>query len=169
MKLLLTIASVLALGAPNAASAATFISFDGTTGVFGNDRVDAPTFDDIIDLGSLAAGAYQISGTISSTYQDGAQALQDIDFTSVTLNGTPLTIGSSGQYEFRYVGNILSQGNNLFSIKGNAGTNASYAGTIDVAAIPEPSSWMTMLIGFGAIAFVMRGRRARSKWQVARI
>lgn len=171
LKTLLAILSVLALGAanPSSSSAATFIFFNGMTGVFGNDRVDAPAFDDVIDIGPLAAGAYRISGTLSSTYQDGAEALQDIDFTSVTLNGTPLTIGSTGRYEFRYIGDVLSRGSNLFSIRGNAGTNASYAGTIDVAAVPEPSAWMMMLIGFGAIAYVMRGRQTRRNWRVARI
>jgi hypothetical protein len=155
-------AAALAVG-PVAASAATFVSFDGSTGVFGNDRVDAPTFADTIDLGALAAGAYRISGTISSTYQAGAEAVQDIDFASVSLNGAQFAIGNTGQFEFRYINDILSQGSNLFRISGTAGSDASYAGTVNVAAVPEPATWALMLIGFGTVGYVMRGRKQRRR------
>ena len=42
------------------ANAATFINFNGSTGVFGNDMVDSGSFIDVIDLGNLAPGEYLI-------------------------------------------------------------------------------------------------------------
>jgi hypothetical protein len=141
--------------------AATFIQFNGSTGVFGNDLVDTPTFSDTIDLGTLTPGIWRISATISSTYQDGAQAAQDIDFTGVTLNGTPFEIGSIGQNEFRFVNNVLSQGSNLFSISGTSGTGASYSGTINIASVPEPATWAFILSGFAAVGLAMRKPKRR--------
>lgn len=144
------------LAAP--ASAATFISFNGSTGVFGNDRVSSPSFDDVIDLGSLTPGAYLVSATISSTYQDGEQADQDIDFLSVMFNGAEFQIGTTGQNEFRFINSIASGNSNLFRIRGTSGLNSSYSGTINVASVPEPTTWAMAMIGFFVIGSVLRRR-----------
>ena len=147
-------AAVLAASAP--ASAATFLTFNGTTGVFGNDMVTSPSFTDSIDLGALPAG-WMISATISSTYQDGSQAVQDIDFTSVTLNGQTFDIGTTGQNEFRFINNAVANGTtNLFQISGTSGSNASYSGTINVAPVPEPATWAMLICGFFMIAMTLR-------------
>ena len=141
-------------------SATTFISFNGSTGVFGNDLIDSPIFDDVIDLGPLAPGNYLLSATITSNYQTGAEADQDIDFTSVMFNGQDFEIGSTGQNEFRFINSILTGNSNLFTIKGMGGANSSYSGTINVAAIPEPTTWAMILIGFLAIGSALRRRAA---------
>lgn len=140
------------------APAATFISFNGSTGVFGNDLTDNPTFDDTIDLGSLDPGQYLISATISSTYQDGSEADQDVDFSSVMFNGQEFEVSTTGQNEFRFINSILSGNSNLFRIQGTSGSNSSYSGTINVAAIPEPSTWAMALIGFFVIGSALRRR-----------
>lgn len=144
------------LSAP--ASATTFLSFNGSTGVFGNDLVDNPSFDDTIDLGTLAPGAYLVSATISSTYQDGEQAGQDIDFSSVMFNGVEFDIGTTGQNEFRFINSIASGSSNLFRIQGTSGINSSYSGTINVASVPEPDTWAMALIGFFVIGAAIRRR-----------
>ncbi len=166
---LLGLSSLGAAFGASAGHAASFIDFNGTTGVFGNSQVSSPAFTDIIDLGSLAAGAYRISGTLSSSYQAGDAAAQDIDFTSVKLNDTDFDIGQIGQFEFRYVSNVISAGSNLFSISGTSGANASYSGTVNVAAVPEPSSWALLFIGFGAVGFAMRGRNRSLMLQRAQL
>ncbi|TZG26077.1 PEP-CTERM sorting domain-containing protein [Sphingomonas montanisoli] len=144
------------MAVPIPASASTFLSFNGSTGVFGNDLTDSPMFSDTIDLGALPVG-WMISATISSTYQDGLQGEQDIDFTGVTLNGQAFDIGSSGQNEFRFINNAVAQGTtNLFQISGTSGTNSSYSGTINVAPVPEPATWMMLICGFGMIAMALR-------------
>ncbi len=143
------------------AQATTFINFNGSTGVFGNNQVASTNFSDTIDLGPLEPGAYLISATISTTYQDGARPDQDIDFTSVMLNGVNFSVGTTGQNEFRFINNVVSSGTNLFTILGTSGANSSYAGTINVATVaevPEPSTWAMMLIGFFAIGAALRRR-----------
>lgn len=158
IKALLAAAFLASLTTP--ASAAVFLSFNGSTGVFGNDLVDSPSFDDMIslDLGDLADGQYLISATISSTYQDGEQADQDIDFTSVLLNGVAFEIGSTGQNEYRFINSIASGETNLFTIRGTSGFNSSYSGTINIAAIPEPSTWAMAMIGFFVVGAAIRRR-----------
>jgi hypothetical protein len=140
------------------ASAAVFLSFNGSTGVFGNDLTDSPTFEDTFDLGELAPGQYLISATLSSTYQDGEQADQDIDFTTALLNGVEFEIGSTGQNEYRFINNIASGATNLFTIRGTSGLNSSYSGTINVASIPEPETWAMAMIGFFVVGAAMRRR-----------
>ncbi len=153
-------AAAIFVSMATSASAAVFVSFNGSTGVFGNDLVDNPRFDDMIsfDLGNLAEGQYLISATISSTYQDGAQSDQDIDFTSVLLNGEAFEIGSAGQNEYRFINSIASGDTNLFTIRGTSGFNSSYSGTINVAAIPEPSTWAMAMIGFFVVGGAIRRR-----------
>ena len=155
-KALVAAVAVACLAAP--AHPAVFLQFNGSTGVFGNAQVDSPSFDDSFDLGSLGSGAYLISATISSTYQVGAQVDQDIDFLSVMLNGIEFNVGTTGQNEYRFINNIASGSSNLFSIRGTSGMNSSYSGTINVAQVPEPTTWAMMLIGFFAVGSAMRRR-----------
>jgi len=156
-----TVLAAIALALAAApAPAAVFLSFNGSTGVFGNDLVDSPTFEDSFDIGYLTPGAYLISATISSTYQDGSQSDQDIDFTSVMLNGVQFDIGSTGQNEYRFINSIASSSSNLFTIIGTSGANSSYSGTINVASIPEPETWAMAMIGFLVVGTAMRRRPA---------
>ena len=95
---------------------------------------------------------------------------QDIDFTSVLLNGAAFTL-VSGEPTDR--GSILNQpllANNTLQVNGLAGTaaggaDAAFSGTLSfarTAPVPEPATWAMMLVGFGAVGFGMRRRQARS-------
>jgi hypothetical protein len=71
-----------------------------------------------------------------------------------------LPAGSSG-------GGVSSGGGSSSSssssggVGGSSGGGSSGGGTPPVAAVPEPGTWMLMILGFGAIGSVMR-RRART-------
>ena len=92
---------------------------------------------------------------------------QDIDFTSVLLNGAAFTL-VSGEPTDR--GSILNQpllANNTLQVNGLAGTaagaDAAFSGTLSfarVAPVPEPATWAMMLVGFGAVGFGMRRRQS---------
>lgn len=154
MLLAAALASATMFAAP-AAQAATFINFDGISGTFGNNNVASGSFDNTFtfDVGSLPGTA----GTTISSIR--VSALTNIDFTSVTLNGEDFDVDSSGTVEQRHIILPVSAGLQTINVKGTSGGNASYDGVIAFAPVPEPASWATMLIGFGAIGTAMRRTR----------
>jgi hypothetical protein len=130
---------------------------DGSiSGSFGNTGLGA-TFDDTLTFFLPAAGV--TSGTISSTLTSTAT---DVNFTTVTLNGTPFDVGSTGNIEFRFLNPISTlAGLQTLRIIGTAGGEGSYGGTFSFspAAVPEPATWAMMIIGFGMVGAGIRKLR----------
>ena len=57
---------------------------------------------------------------------------------------------------------ILGAGSYELEVTGTGGANASYGGDITtVAAVPEPSTWAMMLLGFCGLAFMGRKKAMR--------
>jgi hypothetical protein len=67
--------------------------------------------------------------------------------------------------------NPVSIGNGLHTIFVNGtvtGASGAYGGTLNVQApVPEPATWLMMLLGFGAMGMVVRRRRVPALAQVA--
>jgi len=53
----------------------------------------------------------------------------------------------------------LNAGLYYLQIEGVAGGTAGYGGTLSVAAVPEPSTWAMMLLGFAGLGFMAYRRR----------
>ena len=90
----------------------------------------------------------------------------NIDFTcqacSVRLDSTAFDLMSSGSLDvFMLSPTLLGAGNHTLTVTGNivSGPSASYSGTINFGAVPEPATWAMMLLGFGGIGMAMRRRR----------
>ena len=69
-----------------------------------------------------------------------------------SLNNVPITFGVLNSIDVTG----LSRGN------GSYGGNATF-----IPAVPEPATWAMLLVGFGAIGFSMRRRRALALPQMA--
>lgn len=90
--------------------------------------------------------------------------VDNIDFTSVSLNGHALTI-SNGVFDTALTGSQLNLNGPLtLIVNGTSGLNASYSGTINVmAAVPEPETYALMLGGLGLVGFAARRRKAANQ------
>jgi len=89
-----------------------------------------------------------------------------VDFTSAILTGPSGPINLAIQFndptfERWTTAEIgLLAGQYTLTIMGNAGADGQMGGHIDIRAVPEPATWAMMLLGFGAVGFAMRRRRA---------
>lgn len=105
-----------------------------------------------------------LSATISSILS-GDNLATNIDFTSVMINGVEFAVGSTGTTEFRFLSDLLlgPGKQNTLTVSGTTGGDASYAGTLTFAGvagvIPEPSTWMMMIMGIGLAGVALRRRR----------
>ena len=141
----------MAFALPSAAQAAHFFEFDGNSGVYGNADVNMSPFSRTF---TFATGDGILSSTISSV----GSGVTDINFTSVTLNGMEFDIVSTGFSELRQILNIpVSAGTQTVMVEGMGGLDGSYSGVLSFrSAVPEPTTWAMMILGFGAVGAGMR-------------
>ena len=93
----------------------------------------------------------------------------DNSIVDILVNGTSMGFSSTGfgsGTPFSFSFNALS-GNNTFVIKLNNASGGGYnpaALRVDqtslTAAVPEPGTWLLMILGLGAVGFAMRRRQA---------
>ena len=149
-----------ALSISGAASASTFINPPTDTnpiGTFGNTDPDDVFLDEftfsVSTPGFLTVDLFSEFTTIS----------ENVNFVlnGVTLNGVNLNVINRGNPEIQNLVLGLTPWVQTLSIAGSAGPNGSYVGTLSfvAGAIPEPSTWALMILGFGAIGFGMRRRK----------
>jgi hypothetical protein len=116
------------------------------------------TFSDTFTFTLPAAGFG--SGSVISSNVGGVTGLT---FSSVTFNGTSLTINSNGNLTFAGVNNVQIFANqlNTLVVSGTSAGGASYGGNLTFVpgAVPETATWMMMLAGFGMMGAGLRYRR----------
>ncbi|MHA6721107.1 FxDxF family PEP-CTERM protein [Sphingomonas sp. RS6] len=162
MKRLKTIAAAGALAAAmlglgGTAQATTFMcdpapgicSFDGTTGGFANVKRSA---------GQSAADTFKITfasaGTAVLTF-----TTAHLQFVTATFDGVTFTPVSGADNVFK----IAAAGTYdlVMTVANPTSRVASYSGTIDFAAVPEPATWGMMIGGLGVAGASLRRRRMR--------
>ena len=118
------------------------------------------------DEGTFAtpAGFQLVSATISTI---SSSALTNIDFGSVLLNGVAFTMSPTGVFESGFISMqpFAPGGVNRLSVTGTTGGNGSYRGTLSfasMAAVPEPTTWMLMLMGKAGVGFSMRRKEKQT-------
>ena len=155
-------------------------SFEGEISAsFGHVGIVAGNFTDlfqfIIDQTGLGSGSITTSVSLNSFL-----GRTDTDLFSVTVNGQIATrrlsdangvtclvrgVGTCGANETFSINDVIINNGALNTIpvdgfsrgNGSFGGNATFTPTI--TAVPEPSTWAMLILGFGVIGFSLRRRR----------
>uniref|UniRef100_UPI0035CC03D2 FxDxF family PEP-CTERM protein n=1 Tax=uncultured Sphingomonas sp. TaxID=158754 RepID=UPI0035CC03D2 len=144
--------------------------FSGTVSAnIGDSGIAKGAFTDIFSfaLGQTGLGSGSIA-TSSSIFGD----LTDLDLTSVTVNGMAATRVASPQnlYESYFIFGVpITAGEvNNITVSGISRGNGSFGGNLTfipsvVTSVPESSTWIMMILGFGMAGAAMRYRRNSTK------
>ena len=134
------------------------ITLLGGTNYFGAVHTDNFDFTDVFNFS--AAGSVIASLSLTTIGADG----NNIDFLSADLNGIPVTFSPTGFFETGSLLNTELTGPLVLTVRGKSGAAngifASYAGTLNVTVIPEPST--ALLMGLGLSGLGLAARRARA-------
>jgi hypothetical protein len=104
------------------------------------------------------------SGSISTSFSNAADMLT---ITSLTINGVPFTVPSTGSGQATAIGGIPIIANmlNTIEVKGfTVGANGFDGTATFTASVPEPATWALMVAGFGVLGFAMRRQRMSIKY-----
>jgi hypothetical protein len=92
----------------------------------------------------------------------------NVTFSTVTLNGTPFTIDSTGSFELRHLpASFNSGGPQTLAVSGvvdGGRGEGAYAGVVSFTpgTVPEPATWALMILGVGLAGGALRASRRRT-------
>ncbi|MFS0772108.1 PEPxxWA-CTERM sorting domain-containing protein [Sphingomonas sp. 1P08PE] len=160
-------AAALALTAQVASAATTFsFSFSGTTtagalsgsGTFGAELVDGSstvyeikTAEGALALGGVSRTIKDLGFLTDPVSGDETGNFITVDDAGASLLSLVLTFNNNSEFAAFALGDIAAGFLNQQEFEGTA--------QFDVAAVPEPSTWAMMLLGFGAVGVALRRRR----------
>ena len=154
--------------APSAHAAET-INITGPSGTFGNDAVQCAG--DVVTCAFTNMFTFatpDASNLVNATISTSALGGNDIDFTSVFLNGIAFTLSPTGTFEFGSLENtsLMAGALNTLTVNGQNNGNSAFSGTLafsNVPAVPEPATWAMMLLGFGLMGGMLRSAKSRER------
>ena len=156
----LALAIGLALGSASAFAEVSGLDLsDGTAG-FEN----TPPSGMFSDIYTFTLGTpFSFSSSITSV----ANGSKNLNFTSITLTGTPMPLSFTqalgDPFELWTLSTgVLAAGSYAITLSGtNSVSPASYGGNVSVSAVPEPETYALMFAGIGVIGFVAARRSRR--------
>jgi hypothetical protein len=162
---LLLTAGLLASGAASAQTTLTF-NADGNADFAALHEWSAATNIDTylfeVDTTSWATGTAVVGRTAINGARQANYAITDIQFFWQADDGTRTDLDTifttDGGIEF-YPVDSLASGNYGFTVTGNtlaANTGGAYAGTLNLAPVPEPTIYAMLGVGIGLLAFTAR-------------
>ena len=134
----------------------------GGTTFFGALHTDSFDFVDVFTFNVV--GPVNASASLVTI---GFTPTQNINFLTATLNGNPLTLSPNGNIETgATVGELSLTGPLVLTVTGQSGASggqfASYSGTMNVTAVPEPGTLALLFAGLGGIQVMGRRRPVQS-------
>jgi hypothetical protein len=163
-----SVSLVLSGNAPDTPVVAAWVTVNNYTVLMGPGQGLAETYNNGTQM-ALVNNTTTLIDTASSTFY---QRLVTVGYASTILPlGTPPTFGeiayidssfagAAGFSNFNYVSVVrLGEGNNIYLA--NTNIQASFE-SVSVSAIPEPSTWAMMILGFCGIGYMTYRRRNQS-------
>lgn len=106
---------------------------------------------------AVLSGTFWADNRVTSIFVNGTQIYTNLSGDQFSGSGT--SFGTSDLSAFLQGTNTLTF--NVRNDSGNSGNPAGLrvSGSVFAAAVPEPGSWMLMMLGIGAVGFAMRRRQ----------
>lgn len=129
---------------------------DILTGSFGVTHLESGEFHDTFNF-SPTDGVWLVD---SSLITIGFRPETDIDFISAEINNRMLTLSPTGAYEYALMMQEPITGPLVMHVYGRVNgmldASASYAGTINIMPVPEPTTYGMLMGGLGILAWLAR-------------
>lgn len=151
------------------ASATTLVFTSGHADVDGSSTTTGTGFSDLFTFTTATPMAVSGSLTTHSLTSLSGSIVEDLDFTSVTLDGITFANHntSDANEEFSIPSQFLASGNHTLTVSYNvdvasSANAAAYSGDIylaPAAPVPEAATWAMFVCAFGMVGSGMRRRR----------
>jgi hypothetical protein len=131
---------------------------DGTLSAhFGVTHTEAADFVDIFNF-SPSNGSWFVD---SSLVTIGFQPASNVNFQYAEINGHAMMLSPNGVFEYGWLINEPIPGPLVLTVYGTVEgmmgqASASYSGTINISAVPEPSTYGMLVGGMGLLAWLAR-------------
>ena len=177
-QLLLAAATLVTMStAGNAAIVANLgVNPTSATGAFSH-AVGGTTFDDQITFQLVGGPSFLTIASVTNNFANDASQITNFTGSVFRIVGAIgggddiLVIGpvaaapNCGANCQGFGGSALlaAPGNYYLDLSGTGGGTAGYGGTLSVAAVPEPSTWAMMILGFFGVGFMAYRRKSSGK------
>ncbi|SFF67239.1 PEP-CTERM protein-sorting domain-containing protein [Duganella sp. CF458] len=130
---------------------------------FGVTHLEKGAFSDTFNF-SPSAGTYAVDASLVTL---GFSPRTDVTFTAAYVNGHELTLSGPGLFEYGFLLPAVITGPLALTVFGYVDfedtsltpASASYAGTLNISAVPEPGGYALLLAGLGVVAAAGLKRR----------
>lgn len=151
-------ASLALAGAAQADDLTSNVNLGGSassqSAIFGVTHIELGSFTDTFNF-SPSSGSFIVDASLVTI---GFTPAADVTFTSAAINGHAMTLTGAGIFEYGFLTPTTIMGPLVLTVMGYVDTpggmgpaSASYSGTLNVSAVPEPSAWLLLLAGLAVV------------------
>ncbi|XLZ68264.1 FxDxF family PEP-CTERM protein [Massilia sp. SR12] len=121
---------------------------------FGVTHIELGNFTDTFNF-SPSSGSYFVDASLVTI---GFIPAADVTFTWAAINGYAMNLTGPGIFEYGFLTPTTIMGPLVLTVMGYVDTpggmgpaSASYSGTLNISAVPEPSAWLLLLAGLAVV------------------